>query len=312
MSINYTSGTTARPKGVRLTHRSVWLQAAVLGWHAAISDRDVYLHTLPLFHVNGWGASYALTAVGARQVVMRKVDGEEVLRRVKAHGVTLLCGAPSVVSIVLDAAAERQKKRCGGQQQQQQSPPVSDRRGGGPRVRMIVAGAPPPSSLIAKLETVLGWEFCQLYGLTETSPMLTFNRRRQEWDGLPPGRRAKLLALAGAPALGVRLAVSADGELLARSNHVFDGYHNQPEETARAIAGGWFHSGDGGRVVEVTEGGSDAVAASAEASGRASSCEAAAGRPAGGSAAWPSTTGGCAYVEVTDRKKDVIITGGAW
>ncbi|MEL0040090.1 MAG: AMP-binding protein, partial [Ilumatobacter sp.] len=105
-TINYTSGTTARPKGVQLTHRNVWLNAAVFGWHMGVSDRDVYLHTLPQFHCNGWGMLYAVTGMGARHVIIRKIDGAEILRRVEAEGVTLMCGAPAVLNMILDAAAE--------------------------------------------------------------------------------------------------------------------------------------------------------------------------------------------------------------
>src|ERR1700688_1793429 len=94
-SINYTSGTTARPKGVQLTHRNCWLNAAVFGWHTTVSDRDTFLHTLPMFHCNGWGMPYAVTAMGAKHVVQRKVDGEEILARIEAEGVTTLCGAPA-------------------------------------------------------------------------------------------------------------------------------------------------------------------------------------------------------------------------
>src|ERR1700687_468016 len=86
-SINYTSGTTARPKGVQLTHRTLWLNATMFGWHVAVTDRDVYLHTLPMFHCNGWGMPYAVTAMGVRQIALRKVDGEEILRRIESHGV---------------------------------------------------------------------------------------------------------------------------------------------------------------------------------------------------------------------------------
>ena len=105
-TINYTSGTTARPKGVQITHRNIWLNATTFGWHLGVSDRDVYLHTLPQFHCNGWGMLYAVTGMGARHIVLRKVDGAEILRRVDEHGVTLMCGAPAVVNMVLDAAAE--------------------------------------------------------------------------------------------------------------------------------------------------------------------------------------------------------------
>ena len=93
-TINYTSGTTARPKGVQLTHRNLWLNASIFGWHMGVNDRDVYLHTLPQFHCNGWGMLYAVTGMGAKHVILRKVDGMEILRRVDEHGVTLMCGAP--------------------------------------------------------------------------------------------------------------------------------------------------------------------------------------------------------------------------
>jgi fatty-acyl-CoA synthase len=252
-TINYTSGTTARPKGVQLTHRSCWLNAASFGWHTGVCDRDVLLHTLPMFHVNGWGMPYALTGMGGTHVVIRKVDGEDILRRVEAEGVTLLCGAPAVVASILDAAQAR----------------VAEGREvpGRDRVRMVVAGAPPPSAVIARVEEQLGWEFIQIYGLTEASPLLSVNRARAEWDDLPTDERSRLLSQAGAPAIGVRLRTDAEGEVLARSNHVFDGYWQQPAETAEAIRDGWFHTGDGGRF---------------------------AGE----------------LLAITDRKKDVIITGG--
>jgi acyl-CoA synthetase (AMP-forming)/AMP-acid ligase II len=247
-SINYTSGTTARPKGVQMTHRNCWLNATTFGWHTAITDRDVYLHTLPMFHCNGWGMPYAVTGMGVKQVVQRKVDGEQILSRIEEHGVTLMCGAPAVVAAILDAAAKRSQVPGG--------------------VRIVVAGAPPPSKTIERVETELGWEFIQIYGLTETSPLLTINRARQEWDDLEPAERAQLQSRAGVPAVGVEIRVDDEGEVLARSNHVFAGYWRQPEETDKAIADGWFHTGDGGRLED--EG----------------------------------------YLVISDRKKDVIITGG--
>ena len=124
-TINYTSGTTARPKGVQMTHRNLWVNAATFGWHAGVNDRDVYLYTLPMFHCNGWGMPYAVTGMGVKQVVLRKVDGPEILRRIEAEGVTLLCGAPAVVSMILDAAATWDG-------------PIP----GAGRTRMVVAGAP--------------------------------------------------------------------------------------------------------------------------------------------------------------------------
>ena len=135
VSINYTSGTTARPKGVQLTHRNFWLNAVTFGWHLAMTDRDVYLHTLPTFHCNGWGMPYAVTGMGVRQVVIRKIDGEEILRRVDAEGVTLFNCAPAVIAAVLDAASARRDKGV-----------AVPGRG---RVRVVIAGRrrrPRPSS----------------------------------------------------------------------------------------------------------------------------------------------------------------------
>jgi acyl-CoA synthetase (AMP-forming)/AMP-acid ligase II len=231
-SINYTSGTTARPKGVQLTHRNCWLNAAVFGWHAGVGDRDVYLHTLPMFHCNGWGMPYAVTGMGCTQVVQRKVDGEVILSRIEAEGVTLLCGAPAVVAAILDAAGARRER--------------GEEVPGRGRVRIVVAGAPPPTKTIERVGTELGWEFIQIYGLTETAPLLVMNRARPEWDGLDPAERARLLGRAGVPAVGVKMAVDAEGEVLTRTNHVFAGYWQQPDETADAIREGWFHTGDGG------------------------------------------------------------------
>jgi fatty-acyl-CoA synthase len=229
-TINYTSGTTARPKGVQLTHRNLWLNAGTFGWHAAVTDRDVYLHTLPMFHANGWGMPFATTAMGVEQVVIRKIDGHEILRRIDEHGVTLLCGAPAVVAMVLEAAQEWDEVPGRG------------------RVRIVVAGAPPPTRTIERVETELGWEFIQIYGLTETSPLLTINRSRTEWDDLTPAQRAEKLVRAGVPAVGVELRTDDEGEVLARGNHILDGYWDNPDATSDALEGGWFHTGDGGHL----------------------------------------------------------------
>ena len=129
---------------------------------------------------------------------------------------------------------------------------ASDRKEPRPRrdVRTIVGEAPPPTATIDRLETELGWEFIQIYGLTETSSMLTLNRRRAEWDALTPFERARRLGHAGPPAIGTRLGLAPNGEVLARGNTVFSGYWRQPEATAQALAGGWFHTGDGGCIDE--------------------------------------------------------------
>ena len=250
-TINYTSGTTARPKGVQLTHRNLWLNATVFGLHAGVNDRDVYLHTLPMFHANGWGMPYVTTGLGVEHVVLRKVDGAEILRRIDEHGVTLMCAAPAVVSAALEAAADWDGEIPGRD-----------------RVRIIVAGAPPPTRTIERVMEELGWEFNQIYGLTETSPIVTVNRMRAEWDDLSTHEKAKRLGRAGAPALGVRVSVDPEGEVLTSSNHNLDGYWQQPDETARVQAGNTFHTGDGGYIDD--EG----------------------------------------YLVISDRKKDVIISGG--
>ncbi len=248
--INYTSGTTARPKGVQITHRNIWTNALTFGLHAGVTDRDVYLHTLPMFHANGWGMPFVTAGLGVPQIVIRKIDGAEILRRIEKHGVTYLCAAPAVVAAVLEAAQSWEGEIPGRD-----------------RVRIIVAGAPPPTRTIVRVEQELGWEFIQIYGLTETSPLLTINRSRSEWDELSSEERAAKLVRAGAPAIGVRLKVDGQGEVLAQSNVILEGYWEQPEATADALEGGWFHTGDGGTIED-------------------------------------------GYLTISDRKKDVIITGG--
>ena len=140
-------------------------------------------------------------------------------------------------------------------------------------LRCVVAGAAPPTRTIERVETELGWEFNQIYGLTETAPLLTVNRRRSDYDDLTPAKRAALLGRAGAPAMGVEIKISDDGEVLARSNVIMEGYWNQPAETAKAMVADtagrpWFHTGDGGSLDDEH------------------------------------------YVSISDRKKDVIISGG--
>ncbi|MBN8615782.1 MAG: AMP-binding protein [Deltaproteobacteria bacterium] len=249
-TINYTSGTTARPKGVQLTHRNLWINATTFGWHAGITDRDRFLHVVPMFHCNGWGMPFALAAMGATQVVLRKVSGPEILRRIAQHGITFLGGAPAVIHAVLDAAKDHEVVPGAG------------------KTRVLVAGAPPPTSTIERVETELAWELIQLYGLTETSPLLTINRVREEYDALSSAERASKLGRAGAPVIGARVRVDDQGEVLARANVVMAGYWNDPAATEAAIVDGWFHTGDGGTMDD--EG----------------------------------------FVSISDRKKDVIITGG--
>jgi acyl-CoA synthetase (AMP-forming)/AMP-acid ligase II len=219
--------------------------------HMRAWERDVLMHTLPMFHCNGWGMPYAMVGLGGSHVVLRKVDGAEILRRVRDHGVTLMCGAPAVWAAVLEAA-----QSWGGEI------PGQD------RVRIVVAGAPPPSRTIRRITEELGWEVNQIYGLTETAPLLTINRSQPVDDELDAEERARRLSRAGAPALGVDLRVSPEGEVLARSNVVMDGYWHNREATSEALVGGYFHTGDGGSIDEQ------------------------------------------GYLTISDRRKDVIITGG--
>jgi len=257
VSINYTSGTTARPKGVMLTHRNCTLNAYNMIAHLGIRHEDVELWTLPMFHCNGWGGVYALTGMGGTHVILRAVEAETIFTLVEREGVTFACMAPAVLQRILEY-------------------PHRDRHEIRTRPRLVLAGAPPPAAFVQRLEEELGWEFLQIYGLTETAPLLTVSRPDHHTAHDDYARRAR----AGVPGLGVELAVLDDegrpvprdgrtvGEVCARSNVVFAGYYEQPEETARAMRDGWFHTGDLG--------------------------------------VWDETR----CVHVVDRKKDVIISGG--
>ena len=238
ITINYTSGTTAHPKGVILTHRITALNALDVVIHARVTMDDVYLHTLPMFHVNGWGGVWAITAVGATHICIPRPEPARIVELIDTHGVTLACAAPTVL-IMLGGDAST----VGWRPRQ--------------RVRWYVGGAPPPAALIRRMEEDLGFEVTHVYGLTETGPWLTVCEWRREWDALPPERRAALKARQGVPQIltgHVRVVrpdlshVDGDGaevgEIVVRGPTVTPGYYEDAAASRAAWAGGWFHTGD--------------------------------------------------------------------
>jgi fatty-acyl-CoA synthase len=235
ISVNYTSGTTGRPKGVMYTHRGAYLNALAEAHHAQLDARSVYLWTLPMFHCNGWCFPWAVTAAGATHVCLREFRPGEVWDLLEREGVTHLCGAPTVlVMLASDPAAH----------------PLET------PVLATTAAAPPPPSVIARMEA-LGFAINHVYGLTETYGPITICEWNPDWDGEDAEARAVLRARQGVgmvTADPVRVVdkdgadVPRDGatmgEVVMRGNNVMKGYLDDPEATAKAFAGGWFHSGD--------------------------------------------------------------------
>jgi fatty-acyl-CoA synthase len=238
ISINYTSGTSGRSKGVIMTHRMTALNVLDVVVHARLSGEDVYLDTLPMFHVNGWGAVWATAAAGAAHVCLPRVDPSEVVRLIDAEGVTLAFAAPTVLVML------------GGDPSTQGWRPKQ-------RVRWYVGGAPPPAALIKRCEEELGFEIVHVYGLTETGPWLTVCEWRAVWDARPLADRASIKARQGIGQIAAgRVRVAREdlsevarngreiGEIVVRGPTVTPGYYRDPEATAAATAGGWFHTGD--------------------------------------------------------------------
>jgi fatty-acyl-CoA synthase len=262
LAINYTSGTTSRPKGVMITHRNAWMNSVGTLVHWPMGPHDRYLWTLPMFHANGWTFTWTVTAAGAVHVCLRKVDAPNIYGHVNRERVTHLCAAPTVlISIASGPESLRRQLRRG--------------------VRVFTAGAPPAAATIECMESVLGWDVTQVYGLTETAPFISICEPLPEHASLCGGDRAVIKARQGVELVtsGELRVVDQDmrdvphdgaalGEIIARGNVVMRGYYSDPEATAAAFAGGWFHSGDAAVV-----------------------------HPDG-------------YVEIRDRFKDVIISGG--
>ena len=238
LTINYTSGTTSRPKGVMITHRNAYLNAIGTLLHHPMSMADRYLWTLPMFHANGWTFVWIVTAAGGAHICLRKVEPRAVFEKIENEEVSMLCAAPTVLISIAHAPEElRQAARRG--------------------VRVLTAGAPPAAATIERVEEELGWVITQAYGLTETSPLITVCEPRPEHEALSRAERSVIKARQGVELLtsGELRVVDEDGcdvphdgatigEIIVRGNVVMKGYYADPEATAEAFRGGWFHSGD--------------------------------------------------------------------
>jgi len=262
ISVNYTSGTTGRPKGVMYTFRGAYVNALGEIFHANLRPESVYLWTLPMFHCNGWCFPWAVTAVGATHVCLRRVEAARIVEAIEDVGVTHFCAAPTVLVSVCNAPGIRAFPRP---------------------INITTAGAPPMPTTIVQMEA-LGARIDHVYGLTETyGPITECAWQSPQWDAADGAERARLKSRQGVPmmTLGARdvrvvdtqmADVPADGkthgEIVMRGNNIMKGYYRDPEATAAAFAGGYFHSGD----VAVLH-------------------------PDG-------------YIDIVDRAKDVIISGG--
>ena len=238
LSINYTSGTTARPKGVMITHRNAYLNVVGTLIHYEVTPKDRYLWTLPMFHANGWTFVWTITARGATHLCLRKVDPRSVFELIEREKATIFCAAPTVLISIANAPEELRRRAPRG-------------------IRLITAGAPPAAATIERIEGELGWELTQAYGLTETSPFITICEERPEHQALSLSERAVIKARQGVELLtsGELLVVDNEGnevphdgltigEIVVRGNVVMKGYYNDPTATDVAMRGGWFHTGD--------------------------------------------------------------------
>src|SRR5882762_4392812 len=262
LTINYTSGTTARPKGVMITHRNAYLNVVGTLVHFHITVGDRYLWTLPMFHANGWTFVWIITAVGGTHICLPKVEPARVFDLIRTENVGWLCAAPTILIALANASAEVRGEVPKG-------------------VQVITAGAAPAAATIERMEGDLGWEVTQVYGLTETAPFITICEPRPEHKALGATERGVIKARTGVELItsGELRVVDAEGkdvppdgqglgEIVARGNVIMKGYYNDPEATKKVMGDGWFHTGDA--AVLHRDG----------------------------------------YIEIRDRIKDVIISGG--
>ena len=259
--IFYTSGTTGKAKGVMLTHKALYANAFNFITAQNLQDTDTMLHTIPLFHVNGWGTPHALTAVGGRHICIRAFQPQVVLEMIQREQVTLTALVPTMVNMLINF-------------------PELDRYDVSSLRRIIVGGAPSPWTLAAEARRKLGCEYVVGYGMTESGPILTISLLKDTLRHLPPEEQARYMARTGLPVLGAEVRVVNErgedvardgeevGEIIARGDNVMKGYWGRPEDTAAIIRDGWLYTGDLATV-----------------------------DPEG-------------YVQIVDRGKDIIISGG--
>jgi len=241
ITINYTSGTTGDPKGVCRTHRCETIHAYLLVAHQEITDDDTYLWTLPMFHANGWGHIFAVTGIGATHVCTRGIDAREIFETVRSENVSYMCGAPTVLNMLVDYYEENDPETVGDED-----------------VRLATAGSAPPEATIRTVEDEFGWYLKHVYGATETGPLITTSDARRRFDD-DSDDRFRIKKRQGLAYLGTEIRVVDEdgndvprddetlGEVVVRGNQIMEKYWEKPEATEAAFTDrveGYYHTGD--------------------------------------------------------------------